>query len=85
MKKTIIITIAIMLLVVIAGLLYNAHTLYRIGYSEGIRHAIEDANIWTVECYNPDDPDSTARSDGTDQTIYITLDGETYEHGMYQG
>lgn len=55
------------------------------GRKEGIRHAIEDAEIWTVECYNPNAPYDTARADGYDQTIYIDLDGQTYEHGMHQG
>ena len=58
---------------------------YDAGYDDGVQHAIEDSVIWTVECYNPMNPDENARPDGTDQTIYIELDGELYEHGMYQG
>lgn len=58
---------------------------YFMGRNAGIRHAIYDAEIWTVERYDPDDPDSTLRPDGYDQTIYIDLDGMTYEHGMHQG
>ena len=54
------------------------------GRREGIRHAIEDSEIWTVTCYNPDNPDESAWN-GYDQLIYIELDGELYAHGMYQG
>lgn len=54
------------------------------GRREGVRHAIEDSEIWTVTCYNPDDPDDSAWN-GYDQCIYIDLDGQTYEHGMHQG
>lgn len=54
-------------------------------YTAGIRHAICDSCIWTVECYNPENPEENSRTDGTDQTIYIELDGELWEHGMYQG
>ncbi len=57
---------------------------YTFGRNAGIRHAIEDAEIWTLEVYDPDDPYENARPDGTDQTIYIELDGQLYEHGMYQ-
>lgn len=58
---------------------------FRIGRDEGIRHAVEDSEIWTVECYDPDDPYRNMRPDGMDQTIYIELDGLLYEHGMRQG
>ena len=58
---------------------------YDAGFDDGVMHAIEDSEIWTVERYDPWNPDETSRPDGTDQTIYIDLDGETYEHGMYQG
>ena len=60
-------------------------SVYDAGKADGIRHAIEDSVIYTVECYDPDDPYANARPDGTDQTIFIELDGERYEHGMYQG
>lgn len=70
---------------ILAALAVATHVSYHAGITEGVRHAIEDSEIWTVECYDPDDPDSTARPDGMDQTIYITLDNVTYEHGMYQG
>ena len=58
---------------------------FHLGRDEGIRHAIEDSEIWTVECYSPDDPYRNVRPDGMDQTIFITLDGQDYEHGMWQG
>ena len=69
---------------IFAALLIAA-TLYLAGRNDGIRHAIEDSCIWTVECYDPENPYENARQDGTDQTIYIELDGDIYEHGMYQG
>lgn len=55
------------------------------GRAQGVQHAIEDAIVYTVECYDADNPYANARPDGTDQTIYIELDGNLYEHGMYQG
>ena len=54
-------------------------------YNAGIRHAIEASVIWTVERYDPMNPEENARPDGTDQTVWIELDGDLYEHGMYQG
>lgn len=54
-------------------------------YNAGVQHAISDSIIWTVECYDPQNPYENVRPDGTDQTIYIELDGNIYEHGMYQG
>ena len=54
------------------------------GRREGVRHAIEDSEIFTVTCYNPDAPEESAWN-GYDQCIYIDLDGQTYEHGMHQG
>ena len=54
------------------------------GFSHGVRHVIEDSEIWTVDRYDPDDPESSAWN-GFDQRIFITLDGETYMHGVYQG
>ena len=72
------------MLIAVAALLAAA-ALFAAGRQEGIRHAIEDSCIWTVECYDPDNPEENARQDGTDQTIYIDLDGNLYEHGMYQG
>ena len=58
---------------------------YAYGRTAGIEHAMYDSIIYTVECYDPDNPYENARPDGTDQTIYIEIDGTTYEHGMYQG
>ena len=53
-------------------------------YRLGIRHAIEDSVIWTVDCYDPENPDESAWN-GYDQLIYIELDNDLYTHGMYQG
>lgn len=58
-------------------------TAYILGHQEGQRHAIEDSIIWTVDCYNPDDPDASAWN-GYDQLIYIELDDQLYQHGMFQ-
>ena len=79
MKKIIIACAAILAAAAIAAASWS------LGRAAGIRHAIEDSEIFTVERYDPDDPDETAREDGTDQTIYIDLDNQLYEHGMYQG
>ena len=72
-------------LLTIAAILAALLAAFGFGRASGIRHAIQDSTIWTVECYNPENPDENARTDGTDQTIYIDLDGNLYEHGMYQG
>lgn len=72
------------IIVTVAALLAAA-ALFQAGRHEGIRHAIEDSIIFTVECYDPENPHENSREDGTDQTIYIDLDGDLYEHGMYQG
>lgn len=76
MRKTIAIIAACLLLFFAA---------YTAGHKEGMRHAIEDSVIWTVECYNPYNPEENARPDGTDQTIYIEIDNNLYAHGMIQG
>lgn len=73
------------LLAIAAALAIIAAASFAAGRTAGIRHAVEDSIIWTVELYDPENPDENARPDGTDQTIYIELDGELYEHGMYQG
>ena len=70
---------------ILAALAFASHASYHAGITEGVRHAIEDAEIWTVECYDPEDPYRNLRPDGMDQTIYIELDGDIYEHGMWQG
>lgn len=72
-------------LIATAAIIMAIAAAFSLGRASGIRHAIEDSVIWTVECYDPDSPDDNARPDGTDQTIYIELDGNLYEHGMYQG
>lgn len=56
---------------------------YGAGKNEGIRHAIEDSQIWTVTRYNPEAPEESAYEE-YDQLIYIDLDGQLYMHGMYQ-
>ena len=78
--KKVIIVLSVMILLACA---YAAGG--RAGYTAGIDHAMNDSIIYTVECYDPNNPDENARPDGTDQTIYIEIDGTTYEHGMYQG
>lgn len=57
---------------------------WQAGYQAGIEHAICDSEIWTVDCYDPENPDESAWN-GYDQVIYIDLDGQLYEHGMMQG
>lgn len=54
------------------------------GRTAGIRHALDDSCIWTVTCYDPENPDESAWN-GYDQEIFIELDGDLYVHGMYQG
>jgi len=71
--------------VIVAAILAALAIVAYSSYRAGIRHAIEDSCIWTVECYDPMNPEENARPDGTDQTIWIELDGDLYEHGMYQG
>lgn len=78
MKKSIkVITIAA---VIIAAMILGM----KAAYNAGIQHAITDSVIFTVDCYDPDNPDDSAWN-GYDQLIYITLDNVIYEHGMYQG
>ena len=62
-----------------------ALSIYTTAYNRGIDHALRNLEIYTVERYDPNDPDATARTDGTDQTVYIELDGEVHEYGMIQG
>lgn len=54
---------------------------YDAGYDDGIAHAIEDAIIWAVDVYNPEDPEASAWGE-YGQRIYIELDGMVYEHRM---
>lgn len=75
MKKRIIVTIVCVELAIAA---------YFVGKANGVHHAIEDSEIYTVTRYNPDDPDASAWEE-YDQQIFIDLDGQTYVHGMYQG
>lgn len=73
--KKIIITVAVLLLVLAA---------FVAGQAAGVRHAICDSCIWTVDRYDPEDPESSAWGE-YDQLIFIELDGQVFEHGMYQG
>ncbi len=71
-----------MLIVIV--LILIAATAFIAGRFSGIRHAVEDSEIWTVERYDPEHPEESAW-DGYDQKIFINLDGQLYEHGMIQG
>lgn len=75
MKKALALLIAIIAAVAAA---------YHLGHNAGKMYAITQSCIWTVDCYDPDDPDDSAWN-GYDQLIYIELDGDVWEHGMYQG
>ena len=74
MKK---ITIILLVAVLVA-------TAWFLGRNDGIRHAIEDSTIFTVDVYNPECPEESYWY-GYDQQIFIVLDGNLFEHGMYQG
>lgn len=65
------ITIIVIVLAIAAGS-------FLLGRTEGMRHAIEDSEFWTVECYDPFNPTEE------DQQIFMDLDGQTYEHTMTQ-
>lgn len=69
----------------IAALLSICYYTYEAGRYDGITYAFENVEIWTVERYNPENPYENTRPDGTDQTVYLTIDNATYEKGMYQG
>lgn len=71
---------AIISIIIAAALLAS----FFAGRANGIRHAIQDSEIWAVECYNPEDPEASAWGE-YDMRVFIDLDGETYEHGMFQG
>ena len=79
MKKYLIVALSAALIAAVILCAYQA------GKTEGIRHALCDCEVFTVERYDPDNPDENTRPDGTDQTIFFILDDEIYEHGMYQG
>ena len=70
-------------IIIIAAVLALAAATFFGGRAEGIRHAIEDAEIWTVERYNPEAPEESAWNE-YDQEILIELDGQIYSHGMTQ-
>lgn len=71
-------------LLFIVALLALLACAFCVGRREGVRHAIEDSEIFTVTCYNPDAPEDSAWGE-YDQCIYLDLDGQIYAHGMYQG
>lgn len=56
---------------------------YDAGFEAGMMHAIEDSEIYTVDRYDPENP-KASEWNGFDQQIFIELDGQVYEHGMYQ-
>ena len=70
-------------IIIIAAVLALAAAAFFGGRAEGIRHAIEDAEIWTVERYNTEAPEESAWNE-YDQEILIELDGQIYSHGMTQ-
>ena len=74
MKK--IITGILVLALFIAGI--------AMGWTMGIRHVLGDMEIYTVDRYDPENPEESAWN-GYDQLVFIDLDGQVYEHGMYQG
>ena len=68
----------------VALILIAAVLLWTYSFRAGVRHAIEDSEIWTVTCYNPENPEESAWDD-YDQVVFIDLDGNLYVHSMYQG
>ena len=54
-----------------------------LGWTMGIRHVLGDMEIYTVDRYDPDFPEESAWN-GFDQQVFVELDGQIYEHGMYQ-
>ena len=71
-------------IVIIALILVMIFGSFIAGKASGVKHAIEDSCIWTVDRYDPDNPEESAWN-GYDQLIFIELDGNIFEHGMYQG
>ena len=70
--------------ILIIAVIILAAAAFAAGRTAGIHHVINDSVVFTVECYDPENPDENLRPDGCDQTIYIELDGQTYERGMFQ-
>lgn len=58
---------------------------YTAGHVSGEKYVMDNAEFCTTEYYDPRDPYANRRNDGTDQTIYMILDGQIYEYGMWQG
>ena len=69
--------------ILIIAVIILAAAAFAAGRASGIRHAIEDSCIWTVDRYDPENPEESAWN-GYDQLIYIEIDGNLYEHGMIQ-
>lgn len=55
-----------------------------ISFVAGELHVICDAVIYTIDCYDPQDP-TVSEWNGYDQQVFIEIDGQVFEHGMYQG
>ena len=87
MKLCAIVAIVTALIMILASCLI-IDTIYRreydAGFNDGIQYAIENMELWTVECYDPENPSETLRPDGYDMTVYVELDGQIYEHGITQ-
>ena len=66
MKRAIVI---ILIVVLIASAFF-------VGRYYGIKHVIEDCEIWTVDVYDPENPEI--------QLIYIELDEQIYVHELIQ-
>lgn len=73
MKKVFIIAAIIVAIIAIVAS-------FVLGRIDGIRHAIEDSEMWIVEF---DDPD--VEQQGHDLRIWIDLDGQSYEHFAFIG
>ena len=65
-------------IIIVIAILAIAAGSFLLGRSEGVRHVIEDCEIWTVDCYDPHNPPDE------DQEVFIDIDGQTYAHYMTQ-
>lgn len=70
MQRIILIGIALLMLVGIIGISYNA------GHKEGMRHAIEDSTHWILDL---------EEHDGYDYDLYIDIDGDLYQTTLFVG
>ena len=78
-KQRLLLTYIITALIFVLGIAAGYHA----GRTSGIRHAIEDSEIYATERYDPDRPEASEWN-GYDLRVFIDLDGKTYEHGVYQ-